>query len=194
MHVSGYLSVYTPPPLSKTMWPGPRLTCTPSGILIHPTIWPQYTNVVVRTRQTTVQQHRANCFTNGRPKITMCNCLVITLHTHRHQTAHVIWSFAVHIIIFIVLDANTMSPSPIAWTVSHMLPIFGLHNAKWHVWISTVKDTWRRARWCICKIKYQWLHHIFILFIHFGVDTTEYRFLFAFTHGNVSSCHEQKVT
>jgi len=34
---------------SNTMWPGPRLTSIPSGILIHPTVWPQYTNV---TRQT----------------------------------------------------------------------------------------------------------------------------------------------
>ena len=26
---------------SNTMWPGPRPTCLPSGILIHPTVWPQ---------------------------------------------------------------------------------------------------------------------------------------------------------
>jgi len=30
---------------SNTMLPGSRLTSVPSGILIHPTIWPQYTNV-----------------------------------------------------------------------------------------------------------------------------------------------------
>jgi len=24
------------------MWPGPRPTCKPSFILIHPTVWPQY--------------------------------------------------------------------------------------------------------------------------------------------------------
>jgi len=34
---------------SYTMWPGPRPTATPSGILIHQTIWPQYTNVTDRT-------------------------------------------------------------------------------------------------------------------------------------------------
>jgi len=34
---------------SYTMWPGPRPTCMPSFILIHPTIWPQYT---VTDRQT----------------------------------------------------------------------------------------------------------------------------------------------
>jgi len=40
---------------SNTMWPGSRLTSIPSGILIHPTIWPLYTNVTDRTdRQTTV--------------------------------------------------------------------------------------------------------------------------------------------
>jgi len=31
----------------KTMWPGPRPTCVPSFILIHPTVWPQYTNVYI---------------------------------------------------------------------------------------------------------------------------------------------------
>jgi len=30
---------------SNTMWPGPRPTSIPSGIFIHPTVWPQYTNV-----------------------------------------------------------------------------------------------------------------------------------------------------
>jgi len=34
---------------SNTMWPGPRPTCMPSFILIHPVIWPQYTNVTNRT-------------------------------------------------------------------------------------------------------------------------------------------------
>ena len=27
---------------SSTMWPGPRPTSTPSDILIHPAVWPQY--------------------------------------------------------------------------------------------------------------------------------------------------------
>ena len=30
---------------SNTMWHGLRPTCMPSFILIHPTVWPQYTNV-----------------------------------------------------------------------------------------------------------------------------------------------------
>jgi len=33
---------------SNTISPGPRPTCVPSGILIHPTVWPQYTNVTDR--------------------------------------------------------------------------------------------------------------------------------------------------
>jgi len=32
---------------SNTMWPGPRLTSVPSGILIHPAIWPQHTGWTV---------------------------------------------------------------------------------------------------------------------------------------------------
>ena len=35
---------------SNTMWPGLRSISLPSGILIHPAVWPQYTNV--RDRQT----------------------------------------------------------------------------------------------------------------------------------------------
>ena len=34
---------------SNTMWPGPRPTSVPSGILIYPTVWPQYANVTDRT-------------------------------------------------------------------------------------------------------------------------------------------------
>jgi len=33
---------------SNTMSPGPRPTSVPSGTLIHPTVWPQYTNVTER--------------------------------------------------------------------------------------------------------------------------------------------------
>ena len=43
---------------SSTMWFGPRPTTTPSRILIHPTVWPQYSNVTDRqdrTGQTTVR-------------------------------------------------------------------------------------------------------------------------------------------
>jgi len=39
---------------SNTVWQGPRPTSIPSGILIHPTVWPRYTNVTDRqiVRQT----------------------------------------------------------------------------------------------------------------------------------------------
>ena len=33
----------------NTWWPGPRPTSMPSFILIHPTVWPQYTNITDRT-------------------------------------------------------------------------------------------------------------------------------------------------
>jgi len=36
---------------SKTMWPGPRPTCVPSFVLIHQTVWPQYTNATDRTER-----------------------------------------------------------------------------------------------------------------------------------------------
>jgi len=42
---------------SNTMWPGPRPTGMPSFILIHPTVWPQYTNVKDRTDRTGQRSH-----------------------------------------------------------------------------------------------------------------------------------------
>ena len=51
---------------SNTMSPGLGPTSMPSFILIHPTVWPQYTNVTDRQdrrdRQTTDRYHRANRF------------------------------------------------------------------------------------------------------------------------------------
>jgi len=47
----------------------------PSFILIHPTIWPQYTNVTNRADRQTGQwsdSNRVNRFTNGRPKTETC--------------------------------------------------------------------------------------------------------------------------
>jgi len=41
---------------SNTMWSRPRHTSLPSFILIHPTVWPQYTNVTDRTGQTDRQR------------------------------------------------------------------------------------------------------------------------------------------
>jgi len=54
------------------MPPGPRPTSVQSGILIHPTIWPQYTNVTDRqTDRQTGQRSRSigrDVTCNGRPK------------------------------------------------------------------------------------------------------------------------------
>ena len=41
---------------SNTMWPGPRPTGMPSFILIHPTIWPQYTSITDRQTGQTDRQ------------------------------------------------------------------------------------------------------------------------------------------
>jgi len=40
--------------------PGPRPTSLPSGILIHPTVWPQYTNVTRQDRQRSDRISRTN--------------------------------------------------------------------------------------------------------------------------------------
>jgi len=46
---------------SNTMWPEPRPTSTPSSIVVHPTVWPQYTNITGRqTVQTGQDRQRSD--------------------------------------------------------------------------------------------------------------------------------------
>jgi len=88
----------------NTMWPGPRPTSTPSFILIHPAVWPQYTNVtdtqadrIGQTDRKTAPQHRANHITNGHPKTeSVCSknaCIITTVaiklcHNKKHVLEH----------------------------------------------------------------------------------------------------------
>ena len=54
---------------SNKMPPGPQPTSVPSGILVHPTVWPQHTNVTDRQTRHTRQGFRSIGRTcNGRPK------------------------------------------------------------------------------------------------------------------------------
>jgi len=55
---------------SNTVWPGPRPTYISSGILIHPTVWPRYTNVKDRQTDNAPIAYRATSFINGRPRTT----------------------------------------------------------------------------------------------------------------------------
>jgi len=60
------LSVWRAGSPSNTMWPGPRPTSLPSGILIHPTVWPQYTNYVTdRQKGETDRTDRQHIQDNG---------------------------------------------------------------------------------------------------------------------------------
>jgi len=55
-------------PLLNTMWQGPRPTSMPSFILIHPTVWPQYTNIrdrIGQVRETDRQMDRTDRIDNG---------------------------------------------------------------------------------------------------------------------------------
>jgi len=45
---------------SEKMWPGSRPTFMPSFILIHLTVWPQYTNATDRTDRTDRQRRRSD--------------------------------------------------------------------------------------------------------------------------------------
>jgi len=51
---------------SKTMLLGPRPTSVPSDILIHPTVWPQYTNVTDRQTDRTHRHDRQRSHSIGR--------------------------------------------------------------------------------------------------------------------------------
>jgi len=67
---------------SNTMWPGPRPTYMPSFILIHPTVWPQYTNVTDRqTDRTEDRQTDHGPIAEGEPfyKRSPQNCSLISL-------------------------------------------------------------------------------------------------------------------
>jgi len=50
------------------MLPGAMPTFVPSGILIHPTVWPQYTNVTDRQENGPVAWGEQSVTCNGRPK------------------------------------------------------------------------------------------------------------------------------
>jgi len=49
------------------MWPGLKPTCVPSFILIHPTVWPQYTNVTDRETDRTDRQTDNGLIAQGEP-------------------------------------------------------------------------------------------------------------------------------
>jgi len=51
-----------------TVSPGLRPTSIPSGVLIHPTVWPQYSNITDRTFVITVACHGANSDLQWSPK------------------------------------------------------------------------------------------------------------------------------
>jgi len=81
---------------SNTIWPGPRPTCMPSFTLIHPTVWPQYTNVTDRTGQTDRdrQDNGPIAYGDGRtvlptvaPKrLSLCYRTVVCLSVHLSVT------------------------------------------------------------------------------------------------------------
>ena len=94
----------------------PRPTCMPSFILIHPTVWPQYTNVTFRTGQTVAQ---GELFYKRSPN-------KLRIHTssvfHKVRWWHSMWSTNYHakfprnvyIIFFSFLDFN-LKRKGISW-------------------------------------------------------------------------------
>jgi len=73
---------------SNTMPPGPRPTSVQSGILIHPAVWPQYTNVTDRQTRQTGQRSRSigRVTCNCRPKSLVFICVRATIWTKEMET------------------------------------------------------------------------------------------------------------
>jgi len=77
---------------------GPRPTSIASGILIHPTVWPQNINVTDRQDRTDNGRigHRANRFTNDRPRSVAAKAqqrqtAVVTTVTEENALAYGDW-------------------------------------------------------------------------------------------------------
>jgi len=82
---------------SNTMLSGPRPTSVPSGILIHPVVWPQYTNVTNRTGQDrqwsdrigrTVLQTAAQKVGKNQMAKTVCCCCCYLIIKHKTAILH----------------------------------------------------------------------------------------------------------
>ena len=72
-------------PRLNTMLPGTKPTSVPSGILIHPAVWPQYTNVTDRQtgQRSRIIGQTVTC--NDRTKMTINK--LIYLEVHYNSTA-----------------------------------------------------------------------------------------------------------
>jgi len=102
---------------SNTMWPEPRPTCTPSFILIHPTVWPQYTNVT--DRQTGQDRKDNGPIAQGEPfyKRSPKNVATRPKYRRRHQ-----YFVLVEVIMFQVCNSAACWRSVILlliWPQSH---------------------------------------------------------------------------
>ena len=129
-----------PPPLgaggslSNTMSPGPRPTSLPSCILMHPTVWPQYTNVTDRTDIQDRQQSDSIGWTvlqtvaqkpirsinfivslNGKdviPSVFQCYTITTT-HCMQILTRLIVSTFTFHLFL-----ANVNSPSRVLYAIA----------------------------------------------------------------------------
>jgi len=75
---------------SITMSPGPRPTSVPGDILIHPTGWPQHTNVTDRQNRQTGQRSRSIGQTvtyNDRPKTTKNSGKTTAIQKYKEHSA-----------------------------------------------------------------------------------------------------------
>jgi len=85
---------------SNTVWPGPRCTSVPSGILISSTVWPQYANVTDgQTDRTSVRSIGRTVTCNGRPRIVSQSTHAVTkmstrLHYRKEFSCNSVNNFA----------------------------------------------------------------------------------------------------
>jgi len=98
-----------------TMWPGPRPTSIPSGILIHPTVWPQHANVTDRQTDRQTGQDRQRSDNIGRTVLqTVAQKLNLNLNLNHHPslaTAHVCVSLCTTVVQNIAQNRSDNFPS-----------------------------------------------------------------------------------
>ena len=114
----------------STMWPGLRPTSIPSGILMHPALWPQlihptvwlqYTTVTDRTEDRTHRQRSDSIWRTVWQMVAQKLLNRKLQETHTVSLSHMLISWSVHI---------CASKSLITWRVATLFWHFGLETAQ----------------------------------------------------------------
>jgi len=127
---------------SNTMWPGPRPTFLLSFILIHPTVWPQYTNVTDRQTGQTGQQSDSIGWTVLQTVAQKWgqNKLMAVLHVLFKSFLLMVCSVSLFVVLLWDMEIATLHSSPRSNSV--------------------VKTQKLCCAYCVCQYYAVWLQHM----------------------------------